>query len=106
MVGFAASINRELSQYFSEHIVQKKGKEIVETQMKDHLKKAISVFAKHHDGQLPTNFIIFRDGVGDAMRQQVINKEILQFRQAFSEVFNPAGNQPKITLIVVNKRIT
>ena len=74
--------------------------------MKDHLKKAISVFAKHHDGHLPTNFIIYRDGVGDAMRQQVINKEILQFRNAFSEVYNPAGYQPKITLIVVNKRIT
>ena len=56
--------------------VQQKGQEIVKTQMKESLKKAIEVFAKHHDRQLPTNIIIYRDGVGDAQRQQVISKEI------------------------------
>jgi len=86
--------------------VQRKGQEIVETRMKDSLKKAIEVFAKHHNRQLPTNFIIFRDGVGDAQRDQVINKEIQQFREAFAELYNRAGALPKITLVVVNKRIT
>ena len=94
VVGFAASTNREMSQYYSEYIVQAKGQEIVETQMKDSLKKAIEVFAASHNRELPTNYIIFRDGVGDAMRDQVINKEISQFREAFAEVYNRAGTMP------------
>ena len=76
VVGFAASTNRELSQYYSEYIVQPKGQEIVERQMTDALKKAVDVFAQQHDRELPTDLIIFRDGVGDAMRAQVIDKEI------------------------------
>ena len=106
VVGFAASTNKELSQYYSEHIVQRKGQEIVETQMKESLKKAIEVFAQNHNRALPTHFIIFRDGVGDAQRDQVISKELVQFREAFAEVYNKAATQPKITLVVVNKRIT
>ena len=74
--------------------------------MKGALKQAIGVFASKHNRQLPTNFIIFRDGVGDAQRMQVIQKEIQQFREAFSEVYNKAATQPQITLVVVNKRIT
>ena len=74
--------------------------------MKDSLKKAIEVFEQNNNRQLPTNYIIFRDGVGDAQRDQVISREISQFREAFSEVYNKAGMMPKITLVVVNKRIT
>ena len=74
--------------------------------MKDSLKKAISVFADNHGRSFPTHLIIYRDGVGDAMRDQVISKEITQFRQAIAELYNKAANPPKITLVVVNKRIT
>ncbi len=80
VVGFAASTNKELSQYYSEYLVQRKGQEIVDAQLKDSLKKAIDVFASHHKRMLPTNLIIFRDGVGDAQRDQVIDKELTQFR--------------------------
>ena len=45
VVGFAASTNPEMSQYYSEYIVQRKGQEIVETRMKESLKQAIQVFA-------------------------------------------------------------
>ena len=72
VVGFAASTNKEMSQYYSEHIVQKKGQEIVEDKMKESLKKAIEVFATFHDRMLPTHYIIYRDGVGDAQQKQVI----------------------------------
>ena len=41
VVGFAASINKEMSQYYSEYLIQKKGQEIVEVKMKEALKKAI-----------------------------------------------------------------
>ena len=41
IVGLACSINKEMSQYYSEYLVQKKGREIVEEQMGDALKSAI-----------------------------------------------------------------
>lgn len=66
IVGFTASINKEMSQYYSEYLIQKKGQEIVESRMKDPFKQAILSFAERNDGKLPTNFIIYRDGVADA----------------------------------------
>ena len=38
IVGFAASVNKEMSQYYSDFIVQKKGQEVVTGQIKDCIK--------------------------------------------------------------------
>jgi len=76
IVGFAASVNKELSQYYSDFIVQKKGQEVVQAQMKESIKAAIDVFAKNHKNVLPTDIIIYRDGVSAAERSQVIQKEV------------------------------
>lgn len=57
---------------------------------------------------MPTNFIIFRDGVGDAQRDAVIKIEISQFKEAIKELYSDQDLQsqkPEITLIVLNKRI-
>ena len=54
---------------------------------------------------MPTNFIIYRDGVGDAQRDQVLSKEVSQFKAAITELYNSDQEMPKITLVVVNKRI-
>ena len=40
------------------------------------------------------------------MRQQVLQKEISQFRKAIEEVYNKAARKPVLTVIIVNKRIT
>ena len=45
IVGFSATINPELSQYFSDYIVQGKGQEIVRQKMIDSIKAAIKAFA-------------------------------------------------------------
>lgn len=105
IVGLACSINKEMSQYYSEYLVQRKGQEIVESQMKEALKKAIEAFTDNHK-MLPTNYIIYRDGVGDAMQKQVIDKEITQFKEVFSDIYNKSEKPPQVTLVVVNKRIT
>jgi hypothetical protein len=44
VVGFAASTNKAMSQYYSDYIVQSKGQEIVKDKMKDLIRKAIHVF--------------------------------------------------------------
>jgi len=106
VVGFSASTNAELSQYYSDFLIQRKGQEIVEDKMKDSIKRAIEVFAGHHGKKLPTNFIIFRDGVGDAMRDQVLQNEIPQFQEAINELYGKDDTPPEMTVIVVNKRIS
>ena len=68
IVGFSASINCEMSQYFSDYLIQKKGKEIVEDNMCKLITQAIVEFAKNNHKEYPTNFVIYRDGVGDAQR--------------------------------------
>ena len=62
--------------------------------MKDALKNAIRIFAGFHNKEFPTNFILYRDGVGDAMRDQVLSTEIPQFENAINEVYNKAAAKP------------
>jgi len=37
--------------------------------MKDLIRKAIASFENSNGGKKPTNFIVYRDGVGDSMRE-------------------------------------
>ena len=67
--------------------MQKKGQEIVGSGMKDGLKFAIDVF-KRENKDMPTDFIIYRDGVGDAQRQQILAKEVSQFNKAITELYD------------------
>jgi hypothetical protein len=62
-----------MSQYYSQRIIQKRGQEIITKELTDSLKYALMSYSKRHPKQLyPDHFIIYRDGVGDAMRQQVL----------------------------------
>lgn len=106
VVGFAASTNPSLSQYFSDYLVQPKGQEIVKDKMINLIRKAIGCFKKQHKGGMPTNFLIYRDGVGDSMRDQVLANEIPQFEAVIKELYNQVAEQPTISVVVVNKRIT
>lgn len=49
--------------------------------------------------------MIYRDGVGDAQRNQVLASEIPQFEEVITQVY-PQGEKPELTVIVVNKRIS
>jgi aubergine len=82
-----------------------KGQEIVKDRMKDLIKNAISTFARSNEGDMPTNFVIYRDGVGDSQRQQVLDQEIPQFHRAITDLYKEKSS-PSITVVIVNKRIT
>ena len=58
--------------------------------MKDAIKTAIEVFASKHKQDFPTNFVIYRDGLGDAQRDICLAKEIPQFQEAINELYNTA----------------
>lgn len=107
IVGFCASINQQLSQYYSQKIVQPRGQEIVNDKLTTVLKEALQIFAQRNPKKCyPDHFIIFRDGVGDAMRRQVLQHEVSQFREAINDVYNKAAKKPHLTVVIVNKRIT
>ena len=106
VVGFSASINPAMTQYYSQYLVQKRGQEIVDDKLKETLQMAVDAFKESHGGEsMPTNFIIFRDGVGDAQRDAVIRIEVSQFKEAISQLYPEDAPRPEITLVVVNKRI-
>ena len=62
-------------------------------------------FRDKHHGDMPTNFVIFRDGVGDAQRDTVIRVEVSQFKEAIGQLYAENESPPELTLVVVNKRI-
>ena len=49
------------------------------------------------------HIIIFRDGVGDAQRSQVLSEELSLLHTILKEKYSITT--PKVTLIIVNKRI-
>lgn len=74
--------------------------------MKESICEAIKAFAVHHKNEFPTTFVIYRDGVGDAQRNQVLAAEIPQFEAAINLLYNKVAKKPEIIVIVVNKRIS
>lgn len=66
---------------------------------------SIKAFSEENDGNMPGKIVIFRDGVGEGMRSQVIDKEIKQFKESLKPLYNKVTGIPPITLVVVNKRI-
>jgi aubergine-like protein len=56
---------------------------------------------------MPDHIFIYRDGVGDSMRQQVIDYELEQLKKIVTDEYEIMSQQarPNITLIIVNKRV-
>lgn len=102
-VGFAASTNVHCSSYFSDVIIQAKNQELVKKDLDNCLRKALQSF-RDNVGQFPHKIVVFRDGVGEQQRTQILDKEIFQFREVIESYCNKV-QKPELTLIVVNKRI-
>lgn len=47
-VGFSASINKQLSQYYSNYIVQRKGQELIKSELGTLLKDALEKYAANN----------------------------------------------------------
>lgn len=52
------------------------------------LVKALQTFKDRNKGSYPSKIIIYRDGVGEQMRDQIIAKEITQFKEAVRPLYN------------------
>jgi len=76
VVGFCASYNKHQTKYYSDIIIQPKGQELIKKDLDRCLLNAIKEFKCNHDGEPPSKIIIYRDGVGEQQREQIIDKEI------------------------------
>jgi len=57
---------------------------------------------------MPDHIFIYRDGVGDSMRQMIIDEELEQLKKIVVDEYTAEvgeATHPEITLIIVNKRV-
>jgi len=102
VVGFCATTNKLCSQYFSEVYDQDKGKEIGNEKLVNCFKRAIERFEEENGGLPPAHIIVYRDGVGDTMIEQVISSEVSKLQEMLKKRATPCS----LTYFVVNKKIS
>jgi aubergine-like protein len=106
IIGFCASYDQNMCKYFTQTCPQEvKGKEIISQQvLLDYFIGAFESYKEYNNGEMPDHVFVYRDGVGDSMRSQVIHHELDQLKQIVTEVYGDSKH-PEITLIFVNKRV-
>lgn len=100
--GLVASINPSFTKYFSKPHLQGKKEELI-SGLTSILVEALGSYAAHNNGNYPDRLIIYRDGVGDGMLEQVRQIEIGQFEDACLLI--GSDYKPKITFVVVQKHV-
>ncbi|XP_038044639.1 piwi-like protein 1 isoform X1 [Patiria miniata] len=99
--GFVASMNHDLSRYFSRCTFQHTGQELIDG-LKVCMTSALRKF-KEINGKLPERVIIYRDGVGDGQLPAVVEYELPQVIDTFRMI--GTDYSPKCAVVVVKKRI-
>lgn len=99
--GFVASTNPELTRWFSCANVQMKGEELVPGLHVFVVAAIRKYFEINH--RRPEKIIVYRDGVGDGQIAVVQDCEVRQIQDSFKDF--GADYQPKLTVVIVQKRI-
>lgn len=78
--------------------------------MSDYFQRSFQSYREFNNGAMPRHIFIYRDGVGDSMRKQVIDQELAQLDRIVAMEYGSEEPQqpvtlPDITLIIVNKRV-
>ncbi|KAM5200114.1 piwi-like protein 3 isoform 2-T2 [Hipposideros larvatus] len=101
IAGFVASVNEDLTEWFSQCIFQESGQELVNG-LRACLQEALKLWYERNS-ILPYSIIVYRDGVGDGQLQALIDCEIPQIVSSLKSIFK--SQNFKLTFIVVKKRI-
>ena len=96
-----ASVDLQGGSYRALHRHQKRRQETI-ADLKDMAKDHLKAFHKATGGLKPVKIIFYRDGVSDGQFQAVCLEEIAAMQKACTEL--QCDYQPKMTLIVVQKR--
>ena len=101
-----ASRDDHLSQWPVDLRINKSRQEMV-VMLREMLKTRLEHFREMNKDVLPTNILIYRDGVGEGQYKIVLNEELPRLRDACRDVYGKKyieGVYPRISLIVVGKR--
>ncbi|XP_026465742.1 piwi-like protein Siwi [Ctenocephalides felis] len=96
-----ASLDQNLTKYFSAISVQQPGQELADDLVVN-VTKALHKFASVN-GAFPQRIIFYRDGVGDGQLQYVYNQEVKQMKFMLRDMYK--GTPPKMAYVIVSKRL-
>ncbi|KAK6090948.1 hypothetical protein P3W45_000193 [Vairimorpha bombi] len=100
IVAIVGGMNKNLTSFKTIIKQQDRRHEIVENFDQDIMAMLKAFYCKSK--AKPEQIVVFRDGVGDTMFQEVFHKEIIAIKEACNKV--ESGYNPKITFIVAQKR--
>lgn len=100
IVAIVGGMNKNLTSFKTIIKQQDRRHEIVENFDQDIMAMLKAFYMKSK--AKPEQIVVFRDGVGDTMFQEVFHKEIIAIKEACNKI--EAGYNPKITFIVAQKR--
>jgi aubergine len=106
VLGFCATTDRNFARYVSVPKINAPSEEIC-AQLTDCVYQALCQFFIENKA-FPARLVVFRDGVGDSQRSVVLQGEVPQFKAAFQRLRSEGkltADDPRIVLVVVNKRI-
>lgn len=101
VAGFVASLNQNLTQWYSKAYFQRPGQEYVDV-LRACFVSALTAYRKAR-GEYPNRIVVYRDGVGDGQLSTVAGYEVEQLSKTFAMV--DASYSPKLTVVIVQKRI-
>jgi aubergine-like protein len=100
-----STLNEHLAKYFSTTTSTNDTGEFSHA-VKTDINKCIGAYREENNGLLPQRIMIYRDGVGDGQLKQVFEVELKEILAAIKLTYDTAKeNPPKITFIVVTKKI-
>ncbi|KAF9764467.1 Protein argonaute 1 [Nosema granulosis] len=100
IVAIVGSMNATMTSYKTIIKQQDRRQEIV-TGFKEDIKEMLKAFYAISKVK-PTQIVVFRDGVGDSMFQDIFHKEIIAIKEACASL--ESGYSPKILFMIAQKR--
>lgn len=101
LAAIVASTDGRLGQWPGEIRIQEKKNEQV-LYLKEMMVGRLQRWQDSNKGVLPSDIIIFRDGVSEGQFEMVLHKELQSVRDAVQAIYK--GTRPRITVLVVGKR--
>ncbi|KAK5706094.1 hypothetical protein LTR97_001080 [Elasticomyces elasticus] len=80
------------------------GRQEMVTKLKDMVVERLQLWRNRNKGGLPNKIILYRDGVSEGQYDQVLNRELPGFYDAFTELYGEEKKWPKLAVIIVGKR--
>ncbi len=104
VIGFCATMDKTFSRYYSRVVYQKKSEEVISS-LKQLIKDSIVAYQKSNE-RYPEHIIYFRDRVIESVQKEIQEREVGEIIQAFAELSSERPVLPKLTVILIDKRIT